>query len=89
MKKSAILIIYGRVQGVGFRYQAMKKAIELGVCGFVKNQYDGSVYIEAEAESIAFQSFIIWCRKGPVHSRVDKVEIQECPLQHFVDFRIR
>ncbi len=47
-KKAIILRVTGRVQGVGFRYYAQKKALELGVNGYVRNRPDGSVYIEAE-----------------------------------------
>lgn len=38
--------IYGRVQGVGFRVSAQKKADELGITGFVRNEPDGTVYLE-------------------------------------------
>lgn len=89
MKKAAILNIYGRVQGVGFRYKALEKANELGICGYVKNLSDGSVFIEAEAEDIELQLFIAWCRNGPSYSRVEKVGVQECPLQHFKGFIIK
>ena len=37
------IIFYGRVQGVGFRYYAVQKANQLGLTGWVKNLYDGSV----------------------------------------------
>ena len=40
--------VKGRVQGIGFRYSAVREARIRGITGFVKNQYDGSVYIEAE-----------------------------------------
>ena len=35
----------GRVQGVGFRYQAQYAAINAGVTGWVQNEYDGTVTI--------------------------------------------
>lgn len=40
--------ITGQVQGVGFRYRARYAASHLGVTGWVKNQWDGSVELEAQ-----------------------------------------
>lgn len=41
----------GRVQGVGFRYRAMRHATGLGLSGFVMNLDDGRVLMEAQGES--------------------------------------
>ncbi len=38
----------GNVQGVGFRYRAKYAAEGLGVTGWVKNEWDGSVLMEAQ-----------------------------------------
>lgn len=86
MKQSAILILYGRVQGVGFRYYVKRHADFLGISGFVRNRPDGSVYIEAEAEPMQLQQFIALCRQGPAHARVDQADIQYCPEQGFTGF---
>ncbi len=48
--KNLIIKIYGDVQGVNFRFEAKLTADKLGVKGFVRNEADGSVYIEAEGE---------------------------------------
>ena len=88
MIKHINLKIYGRVQGVGFRYSAQKKAIELGIKGFVKNQFDGSVYAEVEAEEDILNEFVLWCRKGPSWSRVEKIETEESPILNYKDFKI-
>lgn len=39
---------YGEVQGVGFRYKATQVARELKLTGFVRNESDGTVYMEAQ-----------------------------------------
>jgi acylphosphatase len=89
MKQSVILTVYGRVQGVGFRYFVKQKAGLLGVNGFVRNLANGNVYIEAEGEEAALQQFIEFCRQGPSHAWVEKTEIQYCPVQGFEGFEKR
>ena len=42
------IIFYGSVQGVGFRYRACHAAQAVGVTGWVKNEYDGSVVMEIQ-----------------------------------------
>ncbi|MFT8339662.1 acylphosphatase, partial [Schleiferilactobacillus harbinensis] len=45
--RAVSLHVFGRVQGVGFRWLTKMVADQLGVTGFVKNEFDGSGYIEA------------------------------------------
>lgn len=47
------IIFYGHVQGVGFRYYCVHKARQLGLTGWVKNKYDGTV--EAEVQGLEEQ----------------------------------
>ena len=89
MKKNYNLNINGPVQGVGFRYSAMHKARELGITGFIKNKYDGSVYIEVEGEEAVLMSFIKWCKSGPSWSRVDKIDVNEGSLVGFREFVVK
>ena len=81
--------VKGRVQGVFFRASTKTKADELGVKGFVRNENDGSVYIEAEANESTLQQFSEWCKQGPRNARVDHVDIQEKELMSFKDFAIQ
>lgn len=74
------ILVHGRVQGVYFRYFTQKKARQLGVVGTVRNMADGSVEIIAQAETGAVQSLLDWSRKGPITARVDRVEIDELPV---------
>jgi acylphosphatase len=74
MKHINITII-GRVQGVGFRHAARDQARYLGIKGFVKNNPNGTVYIEAEGDDMALSQFVRWCRQGPPFSRVEELEV--------------
>lgn len=68
--------IYGHVQGVGFRYTTTHLAKQMGVDGFVRNEDDGSVYVEASGEEDIIKHFIEELAKGPSPSaEVDKIEI--------------
>lgn len=89
MKQSTILIIHGKVQGVGYRYFAKIKADMNGICGFVKNLSDGNVLIEAEGETDQLESFIYACSQGPAFGRVVRVDRQDCPVQGFIGFERR
>ena len=89
MKSAAILKISGRVQNVSFRYYTRKKAQEFGISGYVKNELDGSVYVEAEGEEESLDLFILWCQKGPSWARVDEVKIQTSKVQGFDGFLVR
>ncbi|MGN1167316.1 MAG: acylphosphatase [Lachnospiraceae bacterium] len=42
------IVFHGRVQGVGFRYTAKYLAQSLGLTGWVKNEYDGTVIMEVQ-----------------------------------------
>ena len=89
MKKAVKINIYGKVQGVGFRYSALQKANELGLKGFVKNRVDGSVYVEAEGEPEIIELFILWCKRGPSWSIVDEVIETEIPFSNYHSFTIK
>ena len=80
--------VSGRVQGVGFRYSALRAARSFDVKGFARNDIDGSVYIEAEGSEAGLDLFLDWCRRGPGQGRVDKVSQAESNLQGFQEFRI-
>lgn len=89
MKKHFAITVYGKVQGVFFRLSTKEYADKLGIKGFVKNQEDGSVYIEAEGPSPLIEQFIAWCKKGPERAVVEKVEQQEFQLKNYVNFEVR
>ncbi len=52
------LQFYGFVQGVGFRYTARHAAGMLGLTGYVRNEYDGSVTCEVQGTDDEIEKFI-------------------------------
>lgn len=89
MKKAIMIIVSGKVQGVGFRYSALKKANELGIKGYIRNKSDGTVYIEIEGEPETLDFFIVWCKNGPSWAQVNDVYYEDIPLSNFVSFVIK
>lgn len=89
MIKAVSIEVFGRVQGVGFRYYTQKKAQELQLNGFVKNTSGGSVIIEAEGDEAALDEFILWCHKGPSWARVQEVKYNPMPPNNYTKFEIR
>lgn len=49
---------YGRVQGVGFRYNARYSAMTLGLTGWVQNEWDGSVAMEVQGTDAQIHKLI-------------------------------
>jgi len=67
-------VVRGRVQGVGFRYFVMREARALGLSGWVRNQHDGSVEVEAEGRRDPLDALVERLRRGPPGARVAGVE---------------
>jgi len=76
MRKQVTLKVYGKVQGVFFRDSSRAEAQELGLRGWVKNETDGTVEIMAEGDDKDLIKFIEWCKYGPDHAEVEKVEVK-------------
>lgn len=65
--------IYGRVQGVGFRYFTWKEAEKLGIKGWVKNRTDGSVEVVAQGDEKQLDDFSRWLQVGPRTAKVERI----------------
>lgn len=89
MKVHQNIRVEGKVQGVYFRKSTREKAIEYGISGFVKNQTDGSVYIEAEGYQGQIDLFVEWCYQGPVMAKVSKITIEGGDWADYQGFNIR
>lgn len=82
--------VFGRVQGVGFRYSAQHRARAIGLTGWVQNLPDGSVAALAEGSGEQVAEFREWLGHGPTFARVDRLEADQegIPAREFRDFRI-
>lgn len=83
MKKELIrhhVIISGRVQGVGFRYNTKLRADALGVTGWVKNRSDGTVEVLSEGTPEQLRAFNAYLHDGPISAHVQSVDaISDAP----------
>lgn len=86
--KSWKIQVIGKVQGVYFRASTKAVADQLGVKGWVCNMPDGSVYMEAEGDEFAMDSFCDWCHEGPEKAVVEAVKIEENSPQGFRNFEV-
>lgn len=69
------ILIYGQVQGVGFRYWIRGKFRELGIIGEAWNNDDGTVGVEFSANEKETRELLRLIRQGPPLARVKKVVI--------------
>lgn len=83
------ITIVGRVQGVWFRKYTERKAIELGIKGFVRNEPNKNVYVEAEAGQAILDKFIAWCHAGSPLASVKEVKWEEGEMKGFDGFSIK
>jgi acylphosphatase len=71
------ITISGRVQGVGYRGAMVDVAQALGVAGWVRNRYDGTVEAQVQGDELAVERLFAWCRRGPPASHVTAIATQE------------
>lgn len=79
------IFFYGRVQGVGFRYYAVQKANQLGITGWVKNLYDGSVEMEVEGQEELIDQLIIFLQNR-TYIWIERIDAKKIPLQQDSSF---
>jgi len=87
-QKCCQIVVKGKVQGVLFRKYTKVTALLLGIKGFVRNERNGSVYIEAVGDTAQVDKLIEWCHRGPKHAEVKKVEVTDIPFKKFEEFGI-
>jgi len=81
--------VRGSVQGVGFRWETVKRANELGVLGWVRNEDDGTVVVQAEGPDEAVDALVEWLGEGPSGSEVSEVEVGKSKVEGHEQFAIR
>lgn len=81
--------ISGLVQGVGFRHATYRRAMELGLRGWVRNLTNGDVEAVFQGDRAAIDQMLQWCRRGPALARVERVSAQwETVREDFGEFQI-
>ena len=71
------VFVRGRVQGIGYRAWTEREALSRGIEGWVRNRRDGSVEALFAGPAELVDAMIDACRKGPLLSRVDQVDVRE------------
>jgi acylphosphatase len=82
-------MVRGRVQGVGFRWYVEREARTLGIGGWVRNNYNGTVEVLAMGTREQLSALRQRLQQGPRAARVDAVEESEAhPVPELKTFRI-
>ena len=82
-------LVEGTVQGVGFRQACRRRAMELGLSGWVRNLDDGRVEVQAEGEQLPLNELRLWCEQGPSEAKVRLVRPCQIPITGADWFEIR
>jgi acylphosphatase len=82
------ILIYGFVQGVGFRFAVQRAASSRGVSGWVRNRPDGAVEAVFEGEPEDVDALVDFCRRGPRGAEVERVEVEEELPEGLGGFRV-
>lgn len=81
--------IFGQVQGVGFRYRAEYAAGRLGVTGWVRNAWDGTVEMEVQGSREQIDGLLSLIGRG-TYVEIEKVDREDIPVEeHETGFWVR
>lgn len=82
--------VHGQVQGVGFRYFVIQRAVQLGLRGYVRNASDGSLEVVAQGTRPALERLLALLSQGPSAAYVQHVETEwRKPAGYLSGFHIR
>ena len=76
-RRTVRLSIRGRVQGVGYRWWAVREARRLGLDGWVRKRRNGSVELVAAGPAATVDRLIEACRRGPPAADVSSVDVAD------------
>ncbi len=88
-KKAVRAVVSGAVQGVGFREATVRRAGELGVLGWVRNEEDGTVRVHAEGPEEAVDGLLAFLREGPPGAKVEDVAAEATKVEKHEQFAVR
>lgn len=90
MYSRAHVVFKGKVQGVFFRANTERKAIELRIAGWVRNSENETVEAVFEGPKNRIEELISWCEKNQPYAKVENTDIIWEEYQNeFDDFEIR
>ena len=82
--------VTGRVQRVGYRYFVQHWAEDFGIGGWVSNQRDSSVFIEAEGRIDRIEKLIKELKEGPSMAQVEDVNVKWAGFENkYRNFEVR
>lgn len=88
-KIRAQIKVFGKVQGVGYRWFVSKHAIDLDLKGTVQNNFDSTVTVIVEGEKEKISKLINFLKIGPTNSKIDNVEVEWTDSTNlFLNFKI-
>jgi acylphosphatase len=83
------VVVRGEVQGVFFRDSMRQRAHARGVCGWVRNNLDGTVEAVFEGATEDVERLLDYCREGPRGARVAAVDVIEEEPEGLTSFDVR
>ena len=88
MKIRKYIQFYGKVQGVGFRYHATYRAKFLGLTGWVRNEYDGTVRMEVQGRKDMIYKLMEGLNRG-MYISIDWIDEKDIPVIEERSFVVR
>jgi acylphosphatase len=83
------VVVHGRVQGVFFRDTTRRLALELGVSGWVRNTWEGTVEAVFEGAPESVERLVAFAGEGPRGADVERVEVFTEDEEGLTGFTIR
>jgi acylphosphatase len=84
------VIVEGRVQAVGYRAFAQRRALDRGLTGYAVNLHDGRVKVRVEGERPSLDAYVRDLEQGPPLAHVERVSVTSLPYTgQYADFSIR
>jgi acylphosphatase len=90
MEVHAAVTVRGLVQGVGYRWFVNRYAVQLGLKGVVRNNYDGTVTVEVEGDRSLVEELLLQLKIGPRSAQVNDLRVEWSePKNLFLGFSIK